>query len=620
MKPLHSKILSWPLIAENFKMCWYLPALSLLIYFMSGIFPLFTSDEKDNGYLLGNYINQCFHNWSLPFLLLLIFVPLTAAVLMLGFLHNPNRSMAIHAQPFRRATIFHSHVLTGWLLCVLPVLVTALLYLLFMRELPAANFYGSFPAEHAENVYTLSAVLKWFAGSVAVLTFLYGMFVLAGSLTGNSLMQVLICGLFFLAVPVLIWISNAYCDTFLYGYQGMPEVLENIMSWANPILRIIIGWGADIVSFGAVVLYLLLGLCMLILAFFAYSRAKLELVGDAMLFGVIEEFLTWVIAFLGMSTCGFFFYYIDEKKFMMVLGMLFGALITFVITKIIFRRSIKIFTKTALRSLLLFVLFAALFTGVAVYDITGYAKRVPKISEVEAISANVVNLSVLDYSLEEKQKWITDETVIADVIALHQYIIDEKLYLPENATDGALIYDYAGNPAQYGNQILYLTYRLNNGHKFNRSYTIALTEEAVAQIDKIVTSAPYREIYRPAKQLKQAEISFIEVSVYGKDGNPITAEDYHGAYKDIVTSDGAACLIETPTDIQAFIEAADQDFLKRHYVADLQEEISDVKVLCTIHYKNDQKAATASNYVIWPQDTAVRALISKICKAQTAAD
>lgn len=134
--------LSKALITENLKMYWYLPALSFIAYFMAGIFPLImdSSLRTDPN---RTYLEDSLNNMNVFFCLLLVAVPLIAAVTMMGYFHKPAQAMTIHAQPFSRNRIYCSQTLTGWLLCVLPVAAMTLLYL-FIAGMPAASLYWGF--------------------------------------------------------------------------------------------------------------------------------------------------------------------------------------------------------------------------------------------------------------------------------------------------------------------------------------------------------------------------------------------------------------------------------------------------------------------------------------------
>ena len=283
--------LSPALIVENLKMYWYVPVLSFVIYFMSGIFPMLINTEDDE--FMSRFIYNSFNNYSAAFCILMIFVPLIAAVMMMGFIHKPSRAMVIHSQPFTRSKIFNSHILTGWLMCVVPVLLMTMFYLVFMRTMymdsafydGGSSYYyenGNMTTYEGINVYTASSVFLWLFSSVAIITFFYGMYVLAGSLAGNGTMHVLLSGVFFIIIPLILWLSLMYCENFLYGFSQMPEWISQLMNDANPILYLLFNTEGTTVSmnFG----YLFSAILMILLARFAYGRAPLERVGDSMFY------------------------------------------------------------------------------------------------------------------------------------------------------------------------------------------------------------------------------------------------------------------------------------------------------------------------------------------------
>ncbi|MBR5229260.1 MAG: hypothetical protein IKW01_00265, partial [Firmicutes bacterium] len=152
-KPLFS--LSKPLIVENIKMYWFLPVLSFITYFMAGIFPLLVDETKltnENHW----YINDCLNNWNIAYVMLMTAVPLIASMLMMSFLHNPVRAIAIHGQPFSKNKIFCSHAVTGWIMCVAPLAPMTLIYLLLLGTARSGD------------------VIIWLIMSVIITTFFYG--------------------------------------------------------------------------------------------------------------------------------------------------------------------------------------------------------------------------------------------------------------------------------------------------------------------------------------------------------------------------------------------------------------------------------------------------------------
>ena len=78
--------LSWPLIRECFKMYWYIPALSFVMYFFAGIFPVLSNLKHIPE--LENYITESFNNLKFIYMALLIIAPVvSASIMMLSLIH-----------------------------------------------------------------------------------------------------------------------------------------------------------------------------------------------------------------------------------------------------------------------------------------------------------------------------------------------------------------------------------------------------------------------------------------------------------------------------------------------------------------------------------------------------
>ena len=174
------------LIRENFKLCWYVPALAFLLYFFAGIFPIILN-LSDMG-SIARYVNSSLNNYNVVYPLYMAGIPLVAAMLMMSFFHKPAKALALHAQPYSRSKLFNSHVVSGWLMCIIPVVLTALLYLVFMREtliystselVMDSLFVTGEPVTDSHNIYTVGAVMMWLASSIGIMTFFYGMYILA---------------------------------------------------------------------------------------------------------------------------------------------------------------------------------------------------------------------------------------------------------------------------------------------------------------------------------------------------------------------------------------------------------------------------------------------------------
>ena len=562
MKNKNLFALSPALLLENFKMYWYLPVVSLILYFFGGIFPIITN--YDNLYSINYLIQNNFDNLSPVFIPLLIIVPLTAACIAMSFFHRENRALAMHAQPYSKSRLFNSQVASGWLMCILPLLVMALLYLCFMKEVAPDVTSSAIPYTSEDNVYTVSAVFGWFGDSLVIMTFFYGMFVLAGTLVGTVIMQVLLSGVMFVILPLMIFIINAFCDSFLLGYFGMSDFMESLMTDANPLIRLVFGWGEN-AGLHLELTYLLAGVLMLALARFAYGRAKLEKVGDSMIFRVTEEIITYLIVFVGMTAFGWIFYNMAAStKGMLVFGMVVGALITFFVVKIIIDRSVKVFKKHNLISLCIYLVIAALFTGMTVFDISGFSKRLPKEDKIQSVQLSDTTFRV-GYDIS---------SYCENLLLKNKY--DTSSYLRE------------GENIEYGVENISFLYKMKNGTSFSRRYFVKLDDTTVDLLNRVVCTDDWKSYYTLSDKLDLSGFDSAMLSIYSDN------------YKDY-EENGEDSFSISRKQLEKLIAAKDADISGRSYMDILKRinlsgntRVYDVNITVSI-LKKDIKEKTGKS-------------------------
>ena len=561
MKNKNLFALSPALILENFKMYWYLPVLTLIVYFFGGIFPIITNYDKL--YTINILISNNFSNLSFVFIPLLLFVPLIAACIVMSFYHNESRALALHAQPYSKSRLFNSQILSGWLMCILPLLVMSLLYLCFMKEVTPDLTSSSISYPYRDdytNVYTASAIFRWLGDSVVIMTFFFGMFVLAGSLVGTTVMQVLLSGVMFGILPLMIFIINAFCDSFLLGYDGMSDFMERLMTDSIPLICIVCGWGS---AAKLNLAYLAAGIGMLALARFAYSRAKLEKVGDSMIFKAIEEIITWLIVFVGMAAFGWIFYNMaSNTKGVLVLGMITGALITFLVVKIIIAKSIKVFNRQNLISLCIFAVIAALFTGFTVFDLSGFANRLPEESKIRSVELSGTATFRTSYDsyyydasiLKDKQKSAvsTDPAAISAMYELEKYIVENRLYDYEMVVYDTAEYAREGDTIEYGVDRISFRYKMKNGTSFKRTYFVRIDDTIVDLLDKVVATDDWKACFTLADK----------IDLSGFDSAMLSLSSY--------STDQADEFVISRKQVENLISAKDADLTGRSYFESLK--------------------------------------------------
>lgn len=552
------------LIRENFKLCWYVPALAFLLYFFAGIFPIILN-LSDMG-SIARYVNNSLNNYNVVYPIYMAGIPLVAAMLMMSFFHKPAKALALHAQPYSRSKLFNSHVVSGWLMCIIPVVLTALLYLVFMRETllnticeTAADsiFVTDSPDTISINIYTFSAVMNWLASSIGIITFFYGMYILAGSLTGNSAMHLLLSGLFFIIVPALLLIVSTYCESYIEGFVSLPDWANDMMRCFNPLIMMITSGMETIVTAKTTLTYLVSGLIFIAAGGAAYRLAKLEKVGDSMIFRPVEEIITYLVVFVGMTVFGFFFQsFKDNSKTFLIIGMVIGTLITFFITKVVIARSVKIFNMKNLKSLGIYVVIAVLFTAFTVFDITGISKRLPKLDQVESVSCEYM-FSGYDMDsfaggafqgLSDIGK-LTSPSVINKVYELQKYVIENELYRQERPVNYYYSSSATTSYMESGNMVLAedvkFVYKYKNGSEFRRSFQFALDDKAAELINDIVTDPDYKAALTLSDKIDE--------------------NLYDDAYASI-SCKGEPVILSDPDELKKIVEAYDEDVYNSNYI------------------------------------------------------
>ena len=445
------------------------------------------------------------------------------------------------------------------------------------------------------------------------MTFFYGLYILAGSLTGNSAMHLLLSGLFFIIVPALLLIVSTYCESYIKGFVSLPDWVSDVMRCFNPLIMMITTGMETIVTAKTTLTYLVLGLVFIVAGGAAYRLAKLEKVGDSMIFRPVEEIITYLVVFVGMTVFGFFFqsFKTDSKAFL-IIGMVIGTLITFFITKVVIARSVKIFNMKNLKSLGVYVVIAALFTAFTVYDITGISKRLPKLDQVESVSCEYMFtgydmdsfVSGSFQGLSDIGK-LTSPSVINKVYELQKYVVENELYKQDEPFGHYYISSADSGDTHGGNMVLaesvQFVYKYKNGSEFKRSFQFALDDKAAELINDIVTDPDYR-----------ASLTL---------SDKIDEKLYDDAYASIDCGEEPV-IVSDPDELKKIVEAYDEDVYNSNYIdiynrivsgedVSAADEMPDEKYCgVSICFNDNEKNMAELWFVVNQYHPAVRELLS----------
>ena len=491
---------SMALMKENFRRQWYLPVLVFVLYFLSGIFPLLFLKGA-----AGEYAVVSLHNANFIYNSFITYIPMVAACVMMWYLHKPEKAFAMHAQPYSRGKLFNTHILMGWLMMVIPMILIGIIYMGFSGSLTITDYNTN----AAVQAFTPKDAVLWVLNSISLYTFCYGLAVLAGSIVGNTVTQVLGTLVFYNLVPSLIGTEMLYSGICLPGYEEPSQTTIEILLNSDPMLGgllsfFAVGISGDVSAEGlgyhmiAKGWYFLFGLIFIAIAKYAVYKGKLEKVGDSMIFRTVENIVTVVITFIGGALLGAFFGLMNDDAIFIFMGALLGGCLAFFLVKLILERTVRIFNARNLKVLAVSMIILLIFIAAFVFDLTGYAKRVPDMNDIKTVdAAKVLSISEEGYTTDQEEIYFKDsnetedEAFINKVTELHRYMTENKLYIYDNDKDGTETCD------------LKFTYTLKNGRTMNRKFTISPDEKAKEMISGILNDEVTKESRKIPEDFKQ---------------------------------------------------------------------------------------------------------------------
>jgi ABC-2 type transport system permease protein len=484
--------ISKPLILENLRRFWAIPALAFLVYFLSGVFPILMSYSHLNS--VGSYIQMSLSNQQPFYMFAHLMFPIVAAVVIFKYLQGISSVSVMHSMPFTRAKLYNSGFLSGLILIAAPILVNGLILLAISK--PVYNQYGTENGLVTEtvNLFSRADILNWIWVSLLIAFVIYAVSVFAGIVTGNSLMHFATAIWFNFLIPALYAVFIAYFSHYLYGFDTSGNWTEYGMR-ISPFLNVLQNNGEF--GVGITIYYIVSFLILFGLTSFLYQKRKLEHATDSLAFGFMEPIICYLIAFLGMTLLGFYFEVLGQSELYMYAGLAAGTVIFFIIGQMIVKKTPRIYNMKSLKSLVIYSLIAVLFLLGLNFDVTGFEKRIPNQDDTAAFRIHEdftiggkFNMYYMygdtQYALFGKEKvfQLEDPDNIAAVRELHQALIDHKARLEnlENVYTSSMYLSY--NP----DSALPMTRRYQIDYEFYRDSP---------QFKQIYESKEFKEYFAP---------------------------------------------------------------------------------------------------------------------------
>ncbi|WP_240375882.1 hypothetical protein [Bacillus piscicola] len=399
-------------------------------------------------------------------IIFIVGVPILAGIILFRYLQMKPAVDMIHSLPIRRGSLFANHMISGLVMLLLPLLITALTAMMVVNSTPLFDY--------------LSAVDIWsWLGVVSVMTvFLFSFSVFVGMMTGMSVAQGILTFILLVLPPALFFLVTENLSMFLYGFSQRYYSSEMITSW-SPIM-----WLAELeykeLAAREVIIYLVLAVLVIFIGWALYRFRSVETASQAITFPALRPIFKYGVAFCTMLVSASYFQIYDSTGWL-IFGYVAGSLIGYTVAEIILQKTWRIRG----RAWLGYGVFAVfiVFIGIIIKtDIAGYETRVPAVDQIEGVYFGPDTYALTQDS-ETKAEFVNKQAYVEKVRALHEEIVAEQ---PETIQNVRYPYQF--------NEIA-IAYELENGSRLVREYR--LPHESTINDNKLASvleSEPYKKM------------------------------------------------------------------------------------------------------------------------------
>lgn len=441
-----------------------------------------------------------------PLVILTIILAVVCGISGFYYLQSKKKVDFYHSIPVKRDSLFISKYLIGIAIYVIPYLVS----LAIGFVIAGAN--GAFQT----NVW----VEAWKAFGINLLSYCitYTVVIIAVLLTGQFIVSILACGVFFAYGPMvwslMIALGGMYFDT--YHYMGRNSIFfrcSPISAYYN-MIRAAHEGELEVTS---VLVYLLIAIALVILAVFLYRKRKSESAGKAISYKVLQPYIKTAVSVpIGLLSGLIFTSFINaESTSWLVFGMVSGYLLCSCLMEIIYHFDFKAAFKSRIQLLIGAVLMFAVFSTYK-WDLLQYDQYVPSKDKVESIAISINGIdSNLDFKVINKDKNETDISYMSEeeYASKYMYLADKNLayemvksVAKNNEISNEDVYDTSDKYTQ-----IVVLYRLKSGREVYRKYSMDI-ESNFDLLNQIYQTKEYKEGAFSLYTLKDV----MEVSCYNE--------------------------------------------------------------------------------------------------------
>lgn len=453
-----TSLFSKALVKSDIKRYWWI---SVIYIVLTALFILPNAVMKDIGDVYSRFDSD---NGALA-----LFFAFALGGLLFSYLHRVNSVSFMNSIPVSRTTQYLSHILSGFILLIVPITVTSLV--IFFEEL----HYGSGIQFCYKYFYTC---LLYSACAFMLTTF-------TSVLSGN-LISTYVFGGGFVALPYFILsMANEIFSKNVYGFVNYDE----------GIMQYIYIMGIDEMWAKRSVIYIAIALALFVISLVLYKLRNMENYGEVVAFKPLKPILMYFVA-VCFGLFGYdLLYYIHNRSLNFTLGVLPLGIVALIAVFMLNQKSFSF--KGILKPIVIFAVCMGIVNVIFAFDLTGYEKRIPdenNVVSIDAFSGYYANCYATsrDYGApiyDDINKGIlTDKKDIDTITKLHKYLV-QRGAVNDNSIS------------------IKITYTLKNNKKLSRNYLLNYNEmKDIYSIDN------YKKVIYPIANDNKKEMDYVELS------------------------------------------------------------------------------------------------------------
>ena len=398
-----------------------------------------------------------------PYIYIIFFVAIFVGMAVFHYIYNNKSANMIHALPVDRLQLFGTNTISGLAFLIVPqVFVCAITFVTCL----------------AKGVNHLEVILLWLLVLIAIDIAAFGIVAFCTFLTGQLFMMPIYVFVFNAIIYIFYALINYVVSEFAYGVEYGTVLREKVAKYFSPFLSMLDNVttpdkyneadklvGITVKGGQFLIIYAILGVVLLVLAYLMYRKRHIEQTGDMITVRWIRPIFRWGFGFCGAYAASLvlrsMFQSIERELslgvFLIILLVCGG--ICYFLADMLIKKSFRVFFKKNWIQVAVFAVVLVLSYGGFVAYAEETEEFVPDASIVKEVTVN--NYYTITYKGKDIEK----------VLDLHEDILD---YYEDYGTDS------------WRTKNIQITYKLIGGMVVTRSYPISYEGEGLKLLERVM--------------------------------------------------------------------------------------------------------------------------------------